>query len=63
MRPIYLGLMVTLLGSFLGISLLAMYSQGMFEIVCHKCHGKGFIVKIIRTQITGESVIIRKDHY
>jgi len=63
MRPIYLGLMVTLFGSFLGISLLAIYSQGMFEIVCVRCHGKGFIDKITRTQLTGESIIIRKDNY
>lgn len=57
--------MTVLVVSF-GILLLVVFSataQGLFEMGCPRCHGKGFIVKISRTNLNGESVIIRKDHY
>ena len=63
MRPIYWGLVLTVLGISLGILLLVMHSQGMFELECPRCYGKGFTVKISRTNLNGESIIIRKDLY
>jgi hypothetical protein len=63
MRPVYWGLALSILMGSLGILLLVMYSQNFFEIMCPRCHGKGFTSKISRIDLNGESVIIRKDHY
>jgi len=63
MKLIFWGLMVTMLGASFGLLILIMYSQGIFEMVCPRCHGKGFIAKISRIYLNGESVIIRKDNY
>jgi len=66
MRTIYWSLVLVVLVVSFGILLLAMHSamaQGIFVMDCPRCHGKGFTVKISRTNLNGESVIIKKDHY
>jgi len=65
-RAIHWSLILAILVVSFSMLFLIVYSamtQGMFKMLCPGYHGKGFIAKISRISLNGESGIIRKDNY